>query len=110
MRLDQPINTVVVVHVEGGTAGTDTSAGLKRYQVVNKAKFVAKWEHELARRPPLDPAHVEAWAHRGQGEGSLALETEAAVATVSDQGPAGFRGIRPEVGDGPGRADPWWPP
>jgi GT2 family glycosyltransferase/glycosyltransferase involved in cell wall biosynthesis len=56
-----------IVHVEGGTAGTDIGVGLKRYQGVNKAKFVAKWEHELARRPRLDPALVESWAHRGQG-------------------------------------------
>jgi GT2 family glycosyltransferase/glycosyltransferase involved in cell wall biosynthesis len=57
----------VVTHLEGGTAGTDTSAGMKRYQVVNREKFATKWAGELAGRPALDPAVVEAWAHRPQG-------------------------------------------
>ncbi|HWD63809.1 MAG TPA: glycosyltransferase [Solirubrobacteraceae bacterium] len=37
----------IVVHHEGGTAGTDTSAGYKRHQEENRLKFVAKWSARL---------------------------------------------------------------
>lgn len=37
-----------VVHFEGVSSGTDLSAGVKRYQVVNQAKFFDKWKHVLA--------------------------------------------------------------
>lgn len=33
----------VVYHMEGGSAGTDTSSGMKRFQEVNRPKFKAKW-------------------------------------------------------------------
>lgn len=39
----------IVVHKEGSTAGTDTSKGMKRYQEINRGKFLAKFaEHELS--------------------------------------------------------------
>lgn len=41
----------VIVHAEGGTAGTDTASGAKRYQVVNQQKFAEKWSDALARQP-----------------------------------------------------------
>lgn len=34
----------VIFHDEGGTSGTDTSSGMKRYQVVNMEKFLKKHE------------------------------------------------------------------
>ncbi|SMG46602.1 glycosyltransferase [Paenibacillus aquistagni] len=37
----------VVVHFEGISHGTDTSSGIKSYQVVNKEKFHDKWGLEL---------------------------------------------------------------
>lgn len=37
-----------VVHFEGVSSGTDLSSGVKRYQVVNQAKFFDKWKHVLA--------------------------------------------------------------
>ena len=40
-----------VVHFEGITAGTDTGSGMKRFQMVNRGKFVEKWKSELARQP-----------------------------------------------------------
>ncbi|MBN9022129.1 MAG: glycosyltransferase, partial [Rhizobiales bacterium] len=43
--LYQPFS--LVIHHEGVTAGTDTSAGMKQYQVLNRPKFVAKWREEL---------------------------------------------------------------
>ena len=36
-----------VVHVEGGTAGTDLNSGHKRHQEVNRLKFVTKWGERL---------------------------------------------------------------
>lgn len=63
--LYEPASTVV--HMEGGTAGTDVGQGLKQHQARNAEVFAAKWEAELAGRAPLDPAAVERWAHRPQG-------------------------------------------
>ncbi len=37
----------VVVHFEGISHGTDTSTGIKQYQVVNQKKFVKRWQQEL---------------------------------------------------------------
>ncbi len=37
----------VVVHFEGISNGTDTSSGLKQYQIVNKDKFYDKWKELL---------------------------------------------------------------
>ncbi len=52
-------------HFEGATAGTDTRAGFKRYQVINHDKFYDKWRDVLAREhPPKDPAHAERAANR----------------------------------------------
>jgi glycosyltransferase involved in cell wall biosynthesis len=41
----------VVVHFEGVSNGTDTSSGLKKYQIENMAKFREKWAEELSRHP-----------------------------------------------------------
>ena len=41
----QPLS--VVVHFEGVSNGTDTTSGLKAYQVVNSKKFYEKWKQEL---------------------------------------------------------------
>ena len=54
-----------VVHFEGITAGTDTGSGMKRFQTVNRDKFLEKWKNELARQPaPIhDPSDAEAAAN-----------------------------------------------
>ena len=41
----------VIVHSEGGTAGVDTGAGPKRYQIVNREAFVERWGEALTRQP-----------------------------------------------------------
>jgi GT2 family glycosyltransferase/glycosyltransferase involved in cell wall biosynthesis len=41
----------VVVHFEGISSGTDTSSGTKRYQVINKEKFLERWKDALAMHP-----------------------------------------------------------
>lgn len=60
-----------VVHFEGVTAGTDTGSGMKRYQVVNREKFVEKWKTALAAQPaPIADARAAAraadWRRRGR--------------------------------------------
>lgn len=59
----------VVVHVEGGTAGTDQSIGMKRFQEINRCRFQARHAAALMRQP-LRPAVIDrgtwaALAHRG---------------------------------------------
>ena len=51
----QPASTVV--HHEGVTSGTDTGRGIKRYQDVNRDKFIERWRDELRRQPApiVDP-------------------------------------------------------
>ncbi|AKC86129.1 glycosyltransferase [Pseudoxanthomonas suwonensis] len=55
-----------VVHDEGTTAGTDTSSGVKAYQVRNRGTFARKWQERLRSLP--DPAGVPGPAvlHRHQ--------------------------------------------
>ena len=48
----QPAATVV--HFEGVTSGTDESSGTKRYQAVNREKFIERWQQQLERQPPQD--------------------------------------------------------
>ena len=50
----QPMS--VVVHFEGVTCGTDISRGIKRYQEINRQKFVEKWSMVLQKYhyPPVD--------------------------------------------------------
>jgi GT2 family glycosyltransferase len=43
--LYQPASTII--HHEGKSNGTDTSTGLKHFQVVNQTKFFARWKDEL---------------------------------------------------------------
>jgi GT2 family glycosyltransferase len=41
----------VVIHVEGGINGTDVADGKKRYQVINREKFIDKWADALRTQP-----------------------------------------------------------
>jgi len=57
----QPAATIV--HHEGITSGTDISSGAKRYQAVNREKFLERWRGELAAYPepvtdPGDAAEI----------------------------------------------------
>jgi GT2 family glycosyltransferase len=53
-----------IVHVEGGTAGTDLEHGAKRYQVLNRRKFARKWGTALRDQPerPDWAKVVDGWA------------------------------------------------
>lgn len=55
----------VVVHLEGRTAGTDVGSGLKRYQEINKPKFVEKWRDDLALQYASDAGNVASACRRG---------------------------------------------
>jgi len=50
----------MVVHCEGISSGLDPFAGVKRYQTINREKFVQKWSSALQRQPapgtPVDRA------------------------------------------------------
>jgi GT2 family glycosyltransferase len=52
-----------IVHVEGGSVGTDLSSGLKRNQVRNRLLFAEKWESALASQPRR-PEPLDRTAHR----------------------------------------------
>ena len=55
----------MVVHFEGATAGTDETAGVKRFQAVNRKTFAQRWSVELA-------------THRSNGD-NPALEADRAA-------------------------------
>jgi GT2 family glycosyltransferase len=46
-----------IVHHEGVTSGTDLGSGTKRFQAVNRNKFLERWQAELKHFPPpiVDP-------------------------------------------------------
>jgi GT2 family glycosyltransferase len=50
----------LVVHCEGISSGLDPFAGIKQYQITNRAAFVAKWhsalQHQPAPRTPVETA------------------------------------------------------
>lgn len=60
-----------VVHVEGATAGTDHAVGMKRYQEINRRRFLARHAAALEeQRPRPDHIGADSWAelaHRGKG-------------------------------------------
>lgn len=55
-----------VVHVEGGTAGTDLNTGMKAYQVRNRATFAAHRATALATHLPPHTVPTPALLHRRQ--------------------------------------------
>jgi GT2 family glycosyltransferase len=58
----QPASTVI--HFEGGTSGTDETAGVKRHQVVNRERFEARWS-EVLRNFPKNPQQHSRSLERG---------------------------------------------
>jgi glycosyltransferase involved in cell wall biosynthesis len=49
-----------IIHHEGITGGTDTGSGTKRFQEINRKKFLERWRTELAAypKPISDPANA----------------------------------------------------
>ena len=60
--LYQPASTVI--HFEGGTSGTDETAGVKRHQVVNRERFQARWAEVLMDFPENPQEYSRALARR----------------------------------------------
>lgn len=60
-----------IVHIEGGTSGTDLAVGPKSSQVLNQQRFVEKWSHRLQGRPD-PPAHYDlsTWYRLAYSNGS----------------------------------------
>jgi GT2 family glycosyltransferase len=56
----------VVVHDEGGTAGTDTASGAKAYQVRNQGRFAERWRDALATQDPPGTVPTPATVHGRQ--------------------------------------------
>ena len=52
----QPLSQVI--HFEGISSGTDITAGVKRYQVVNKETFYERWKPTLASHGVADPNNL----------------------------------------------------
>lgn len=67
----QPESTIV--HIEGGTAGTDVTRGAKRHQVANRSLFVEKWRRELLTHPER-PGTLDRAAWRSLVSRSYAME------------------------------------
>ncbi|HEX3463934.1 MAG TPA: glycosyltransferase [Candidatus Elarobacter sp.] len=64
----------VVVHLEGGSGGTDTGAGVKRHQALNHPVFREKWREVLdAEHPVHDAADVPRAARRHQGSRTVLI-------------------------------------
>ena len=53
----------LIVHDEGTSAGTDLDTGMKRFQTINQARFVAKWQAALATQPPPGMPIAQAIRH-----------------------------------------------
>jgi len=45
------INTSRIYHFEGVTNGRNLEMGVKKYQTINREKFIVKWEHLLIHQP-----------------------------------------------------------
>ena len=67
--------TARVVHVEGGTAGTDVGAGGKRYQELNRPRFMEKWREQLdAEQLAPSPKNVRRASDRNRGMHVLVID------------------------------------
>jgi GT2 family glycosyltransferase len=64
----------VVRHDEGTSHGTDVTAGVKRYQEVNRAAFAQKWAGVLADHGTPDHEHVRAASWRAPSGHCLVVD------------------------------------
>ncbi len=64
----------VIIHHEGGTAGTDLQSGFKRFQAVNREKFREKWQAALQLQAAPDEAAVPEASDRRPGRRILIVD------------------------------------
>lgn len=74
--LYQPLS--VIYHIEGGTAGTDTTSGFKKYQAINHEKFVKRW-HEVLKSDHREQGDV--YAARDRSAQKLVLIVDELIPT-----------------------------
>lgn len=68
----------VIYHIEGGTAGTNPNSGFKKFQGINKEKFLKRW------KKTLESSHVaeqDYYLGRDRSGNKLALIIEEALPT-----------------------------
>lgn len=65
--------TSLVIHCEGISSGLDPFAGVKQYQITNRAKFAEKWTSALARQP-LPGTPVERALHHATSRHILVVD------------------------------------
>ena len=63
-----------VIHYEGATAGTDTTSGVKSYQVINHKKFLERHAGALAAQYPHDPSLLRSARDRRRGRRILLVD------------------------------------
>ncbi len=78
----QPLSRVI--HVEGGTAGTDLNQGAKRHQVINRETFLKRWASVLPRHP--EPAAVDPYAMKRPGQRRILVVDHALPEPDADAG------------------------
>lgn len=66
----------VIYHIEGGTAGTNLSTGFKKYQEINREKFLKRWNKTLQQSHVLPGDY---YAGRDRSGSKLALIIEEAL-------------------------------
>lgn len=64
----------VVIHTEGVTGGTDLTSGFKRYQVINRHKFVDKRKQVLQKQYPPDARWVRLASNRAPGKRIIVVD------------------------------------
>lgn len=72
----QPLS--VIYHIEGGTAGTNLNTGFKKYQEINRDKFLKRWSSVLA-SSHVDPSDY--YLGRDRSGDKLALIIEQTLPT-----------------------------
>lgn len=68
----------VIYHIEGGTAGTNTNSGFKKFQVINKEKFEKRWSKTLQSSHVVE---ADYFLGRDRSGDKLALIIEESVPT-----------------------------
>jgi len=81
-----PFSTVI--HHEGISSGTDLNQGMKKFQAINRVKFIQKWQEELRGHHAPDPRNVAAASARNRKSGILVVDP-------SCHGSTGPRGTSP---------------
>ncbi len=63
-----------VIHHEGITSGNDLTKGFKKYQQVNRLKFVEKWKSELKNQYSPNPNDIYQFSNRQKGKRILIFD------------------------------------